>query len=265
MIADLSGKTALVTGAASGIGKGIATVLAEQGAAVAVTDIDGDKASETAHGLPGSGHMGLVVDVTDKKTIESSLKKVEADWGKLDILVNNAGVASAPNKQSAEDREEDWDVTYLINVKGVVNCCEVITAHMCERRFGKIINIASIAGYGARRMPGAYGASKAAVIRYTQGLAISMGPHNINVNGICPGGVWTQFQEAGSLFAQSQDPSLSNIEPVKIFHDKYEQQMPLGRVQTPEDIGKMAAFLASEDARNITGQCINVDSGAVIC
>ena len=265
MIADLTGMRALVTGAGTGIGRGIAEVLAEQGASVAVTDLDEAMARSVAADIGSEQALALRLDVTDRQSADSVVGRVVSEWGALDILVNNAGVASAPGRRTDEDdRELDWDVTFDVNVKGVIHCTEAAVQHMRERRFGKIINIASIAGYGARRSPGAYAVSKASVIRYTQGLAISLGPSNINVNAVCPGAVWTRFQQATVATRISEDTSLADADPERLFLDRYEPIMPLARVQTPEDIGKAVAFLASEDARNITGQCLNVDGGAVI-
>ena len=265
MIADLTGQRALVTGVGTGIGQGIATILAEQGALVAVSDLDVDMAWRVAEDIGESRALPLELDVTDRESADRAVERVLSQWGNLDILVNNAGVASAPGRRiDGGDREVDWDVTFDINVKGVVHCTEAALPHMRERRYGKIINIASIAGLGARRAPGAYAVSKAGVIRYTQGLAVSEGPFNINVNAICPGAVWTRFQQTGAAAQVRNDPELAGVEPERVFLDRYEPMMPLARVQTPEDIGKAAAFLASEDARNITGQYLNVDGGAVI-
>ncbi|MCI0439417.1 MAG: SDR family oxidoreductase [Chloroflexi bacterium] len=264
MIADLTGKTALVTGAGSGIGRGIARMLAEQGASVAVTDLNPEWAQETAKAIAGVKTLALRIDVTDKASVQQAIQRVISEWGQLDIVVNNAGVSSAPNRQGSDDREEDWDVTFDINVKGVVHCCDAAAPHMRERRYGKIINIASMAGHSPRRSGGAYAVSKAAVLRYTKGLAFTLAPHNINVNAICPGAVWTRFQEAGARNRQRQDSSLAGQDPEQIFRNTYEPITPLGRVQTPEDIGKMAAFLASEDARNVTGQCMHVDGGMIL-
>ncbi len=264
MLGDLTGKTALVTGAGSGIGAGIARVMAVQGAAVALTDIDEKAAARVAAEIKGVRTLALKLDVTDPASAEQAVRRVISEWGALDILVNNAGVASAPNRHTGEDREEDWDVTFAINVKGVVHCCNAAVPHMKERRYGKIINIASMAGHAARRSTGAYAASKAAVLRYTKGLAYTLASFNINVNAICPGAVWTAFQESGALARQRRDPSLAGKSPYEVFREQYDPVIPLGRPQTPEDIGKMAAFLASEDACNVTGQCIHVDGGVIL-
>jgi meso-butanediol dehydrogenase/(S,S)-butanediol dehydrogenase/diacetyl reductase len=264
MLGDLTGKTALVTGAGSGIGRGIAMVLTRQGASVAVTDMNEDAAKRVADELSGIKTLALQLDVTDTAAARRVVQEVIAEWGALDILVNNAGVASPPNRQGGGDREEDWDVTFDINVKGTVHCCEAAIPHMRERRYGKIVNIASMAGHPGRRSGGAYAVSKAGVLRYTKGLAEELARDSINVNAICPGAVWTEFQRQGALSRQQQDPSLSGKDTEQLFRERYEPITPLGRVQTPEDIGKMAAFLASEDACNVTGQCIHVDGGVIL-
>jgi NAD(P)-dependent dehydrogenase (short-subunit alcohol dehydrogenase family) len=195
--------------------------------------------------------------------VDRVVGRVIAEWGSLDVLVNNAGIPSAPGRE-AEDRDVDWDATFAVNVKGVVHCCDAVAPHMRQRAYGKIINVASMSGHAARTTSGAYAVSKAAVLRYTKGLARSLAPHGINVNAICPGAVWTRFQEAGALRRQRGDTSLAGTDPEQIFRDQYEPVIPLGRVQSPEDIGKMAAFLASDDAGNVTGQCIHVDGGVVM-
>lgn len=264
MLGDLTGKNAIVTGAGSGIGTGIATVMAQQGANVAVTDINETAAVRVATGIPGGKTIALRLDVTDQASVDAAVSRVISEWGSVDILVNNAGVASAPNRVVGGNGEEDWDITFEINVKGLVRCCEAVLPHMQERRYGKIINIASMAGHPGRRAPGAYGVSKAAVLRYSKGLSDSLAAHNININAICPGAVWTEFQRQGALSRQRQDPSLAGKELEQLFEERYEPVTPLGRVQSAEDIGKMAAFLASEDARNVTGQCIHVDGGMIL-
>ncbi|MCH8185856.1 MAG: SDR family oxidoreductase [Chloroflexi bacterium] len=263
MLGDLTGKTALVTGAGSGIGRGIALMLAAQNASVAVTDVDEARASEVADEVPGTT-MARQLDVTDAAAAQRVVDSIVSTWGALDILVNNAGVGSAANRTVGADREEDWDVTFAINVKGTVHCCDAVIPHMRERRSGKIITIASMAGHAGRRSTGAYAASKAAVLRYSKGLAATLAPDNINVNVICPGAVWTRFQEAGALARQKSDPSLAGQNTEQIFEAQYQSVIPLGRPQTPEDIGKMAAFLTSEDACNVTGQCIHVDGGVIL-
>lgn len=266
MLVDLTGRTALVTGAAQGIGRGIALVMAQQGADVVIADLDADLASQTAKEITKLGRkaLGVQTDVTKQESADAAIKKAIDTWGHLDILVNNAGVSSAPGRSGDEDREVDWQVLWSINVMGVVHCCSAAITHMKQRRYGKIVNIASMAGHAARRSGGAYGVSKAAVLRYTKGLAYQLASFNINVNAICPGAVWTAFQQRGVQRRVETNPELAKRDPHELFLENYKTVIPLGREQTPEDIGKTAAFIASEDARNITGQCFHVDGGAIL-
>jgi len=266
MLADLIGKTALVTGAGMGIGKGIALVLAQQGASVAVTDIKEELAVEVAGEIKNVQALALELDVTSRESVEETFEEVLSRWGHLDILVNNAGVSSAAAANvGTDDPEADWNVTLSINLMGTVRCCEAIIPHMKERRYGKIINSASISAHAAHPRPGgAYGVSKAAVVRYTKGLARTLGPYNINANVFSPGAVWTQFHLRAWSLRREQDPSLAGKDPYEIFQEFYKPQFPLGRTQTVEDIGNAIAFLASDDARNITGQCLRIDGGFII-
>ena len=263
MLADLTGKTALVTGAGQGIGRGIADVLARQGARVALTDRKLEWATAAAAELGGRA-IALELDVTDQASVDTAAAAVLARWEALDILVNNAGVPADPLRPAGRDREEDWDRTFAVNVKGVVRCCEAFVPSMRPRHYGKIINVASMAAHAARGTAGPYAASKAALLRYTKGLAVSLAPDGINVNAICPGAVWTSFQHADTAALQRDQPELATLDPHEAFQRAYRDIIPLGRPQTPEDIGNTAAFLASDDARNITGQCIHVDGGAIL-
>lgn len=265
MLADLTGKTALVTGAGVGIGEGIARVLARQGARVAVTDIRKEIA-EKAAGKFTTETLALELDVTDRDSIQHAFEQVLKEWGHLDILVNNAGVPSAAvAHRPTDDPEADWKATWDINLMGTVRCCEAIIPHMKERRYGKLINSASISAHAAHPRPGgAYGVSKAAVVRYTKGLAKTLGPFNINANAFSPGAVWTDFHLRNWSRRIAEDPSLAGKDPYQLFEEFYIPQFPLRRTQTVEDIGNAVAFLASDDARNITGQCLRIDGGFII-
>ena len=266
MLGNLTGKTALVTGGGQGIGRGIVSVLAEQGARVVIADVSLDGPNEVAKELRSKGRVALVVrmDVTDRGSIAAAVREAIGKFGTLDILVNNAGVASAPNTPAGDDQEAHWQVTFLVNVLGTVHCCNEVLPHMKERKYGKIINVASMAGHAPRRSGGAYGVSKAGVLRYTKGLASEVAPLNINVNAVCPGAVWTPFQQGGFERRREADPSLAARDPYEDFVERYSAVIPMKRPQEPEDIGKAVAFLASDDARNITGQCLHVDGGAII-
>lgn len=261
MLGDLSGKSALVTGAGSkgGLGASIAGMLARHGADVAVTDLDLDGARQVASGIDGVETLALGLDVVEPESVRATFAKVLSEWGRLDILVNNAGIGGDENAATADEVTRIWDKTYAVNVRGLVLCCGAALPSMRKRRYGKIVNIASIAGHAARGHSGAYGASKAAVLRYTKGLAVEVGADNVNVNAVCPGAVWTPlqqpyFEKVGA--ADGQDG-------YQAFVDYYAPLTPLRRVQSAEDVAKAVVFLASDDAANITGQCLHVDGGAI--
>ena len=261
MLGDLTGKTAFVTGGGSGIGRGIARTMAGQGAAVVLADVDARGARDVADEIGGDGGRALAVhmDVSSVDQVAEAVDQAIGAFGNVDILVNNAGVSAFRDRS-----EESWRRIFDINVMGVVHCCDAVVPHMRERGYGKIVNIASMAGHAARRWGGPYAVGKAAVLRYTKGLATELAPFSINVNAICPGAVWTPLQERGARRTREEDPSLADMEPYDIFLKRYEDVIPMGRPQTPEDVGKAAAFLASDDAENITGQCLHVDGGAVL-
>ena len=264
MIGDLSGRTAVITGAGGGLGRAMALALAEHGARVAVTDLHERRARETADLIPGDS-LALEMDVASLESVSAGAETVLAATGPVDILVNNAGVASATmGREGARDRDEDWSAVLLVNIQGTVRCCEAFLPAMLEQRRGKIINIGSMAGHAARRIGGAYATSKAAILRYTKGLAAEVAPFGINVNAVCPGAVWTPLQERGIAYRQSQDPELAGRDPYELFTSNYAQTIPLGRPQTAEEVAAAVVFLASTAADSITGQCLHVDGGAIL-
>ena len=254
----------IVTGGASGIGRGICKVMAERGADVAVADINLEGARKVEAELAEYGHKAKAyqVDVTKSAELEEMVKDVIAHFGRVDVLVNSAGVWAAPGyKDTTTSREEDWDLTFDVNVKGTVLASEAVATHMKERRAGRIINIASQGGRTGRSGGGAYGASKAAVIHLTQSTALDLAPYDITVNAICPGLLWTPMWEGIADRTRRNDPSLRDLTLRQVFEKSVKDRCPLQREQTPEDMGKAAAFLASDDARNITGQSLNVNGG----
>ena len=264
MLADLKDRRALVTGAGSGIGAGIAWILATQGALVAVTDREIKSADEVVADIDADRALAVQLDVTDPASVHHAVTAIQRHWGGIDILVNNAGVPADPERAHSDDREVDWDRTFAVNVKGTVRCCAAWLPGMRQRRYGKIVNIASMAGHAQRRTNGAYATSKAAVLRYTKGLAIEVAADDVNVNAVCPGAVWTEFQrhDMAAIRGRVAAPEDASLE--QFFEAHYASVMPLGRPQTPEDIGKTVAFLVSDDARGITGQCVHVDGGAIV-
>ena len=206
MLGDLSGRIAVVTGAGGGLGRAIALALAEHGARVAVTDLHEKRARETARLIPGQS-PAIELDVTSTDSVAAGAETVRTALGAPNVLVNNASIATAtPGREGARDRDEDWTAVLLVNIQGTVRCCEAFLPGMRENRRGKIINIASMAGHAARQIGGAYATSKAAILRYTKGLAVEEAPFGINVNAVCPGAVWTPLQERGIAYRQGQDP-----------------------------------------------------------
>ena len=270
---DLSGKIAMITGAGSGIGAGIANVLFERGATLALCDLFGDSVSKTAESL-SDDILHDSVDVTIPKDIESFRDKILDKHGTIDILVSNAGVIGAKGFSKRKNySKDDWDNTYDVNVIGMVNSADAVVDHMKIKEYGKIINIAS---HGGRKPRGLgdihrgnvqtpYLVSKAAVIQYTHLLAIELGSYNINVNAVCPGVIWTPIWEAIAINYIEQNPNLKNKTPKEVFDEfAVKARTPLGREQTPEDIGKTVAFFASEESSEITGQALNVNGGATL-
>lgn len=260
---DITGKTAAVTGAGRGIGRGIALTLARNGADVAVADIIPENAQAVADEIIALGRRALpiTVDVADAQSVAAMASDAIAHFGAVDILVNNAGIIGADGWETREvPNEDDWDLILEINVKGVARTTDAFAPHMKARRCGKIVNIASIAGrQGSPRNP-PYNISKAGVISLTQAQALDFAPYSVNVNAICPGLLWTPIWERITARA-AMTPNPEGKTQRQLFDDNVKAQTPLGREQTPEDIGNLAAFLASEAARNITGQAINVSGG----
>jgi NAD(P)-dependent dehydrogenase (short-subunit alcohol dehydrogenase family) len=280
MIADLTDRTALVTGGGQGVGRAIALTLAEQGAAVAIGDVDVDLAAGVAREVErlGQRSVALRLDVRVRESVAAALAAIVDRWDKLDILVNNAGVARAPASAGGTvDPDEEWHFVMGVNLRGTINCCEAVLPHMAERRYGKIVNIGSTAGKAGDPLPpsapagngkiarlsagAAYSLSKAGVIRYTQLFAATAARHNVNVNCVCPSRMVTAMGLEIAALARQETPNLSEDEIVELRRRAVRQGNRFGRELEPVDVAKMVAFLASDDARNITGQSINVDGG----
>lgn len=270
----LTDKVALITGGARGIGAGIARVMAGQGARVAVLDLDGAEAEKTAAGLPAAG-MGLACDVAVEADVARVVKKVVERFGGLDIVVNNAGAGRAPLDPNVtrptggggrvdEMSQESWDEQLSQNLRTTFVTTKTAAPHLKARGGGAIVNIASIAGLIASPTLPAYAAAKAGVISLTKSLALDYAPHDIRVNAICPGFLWTRAWEGLATGMKLSVPQMADMEPRDIFLEVVKRGVPMGREQTPEDIGELAAFLASNAARNITGQWIAVDGGITL-
>ena len=272
----LEGKIAVVTGAASGLGQGIACCLAEEGADVVIADIDMDNANKVAEEVRAFGRKALVIeaDVTQQEKARQVIQNTINTFGKIDILVNNVGggrievgAEAAPiaegMPQIADLPEEAWNGAYEVNLKSQVLMSTAVVPHMKAQKSGKIINISSIAGkIGAPGSLMPYSSIKRGVISFTWALARELARDNINVNCICPGLIYTPAWQRMAEHLWQTIPLYRELKgPRDVFLSSVDSQTPLGREQTPEDIGRLAVFLVSEDARNITGQSINVDGG----
>jgi NAD(P)-dependent dehydrogenase (short-subunit alcohol dehydrogenase family) len=266
----LAGKLAIVTGGARGIGAGIARALAVQGARVAILDLDLAEAEKTAAGLPGPG-IALACGAAAEHGAAKAVQIVVERFGGLDVVVNNAGVGRGPSDPRAPAHPglqgmsaDVWDDYLAQNLRTTFVTTKAALPHLKARGGGAIVNIASIAGLVASpRMP-AYAAAKAGVISLTKSLALEYAPHDIRVNAICPGFLWTRAWEGLANRLKQTVPEYAALDAHQIFLEIVKRGVPLGREQTPEDIGQLAAFLASDAGRNITGQWIAVDGGITL-
>jgi NAD(P)-dependent dehydrogenase (short-subunit alcohol dehydrogenase family) len=270
----LSGKTALITGGARGIGAGIARVMAAQGARVALLDLDGKEAEKTAAELAVPG-MAIACDAAVEADATAAARAVVERFGGLDIVVNNAGAGRGPldlnvtrpagGSRRVDDMSvEAWDAQLAQNLRTTFVTTKATASHLRARGGGAIVNIASIAGLMASPRLPAYAAAKAGVISLTKSLALDYAPHDIRVNTICPGFLWTRAWEGLAAGLRLSVPEYAALAPRDIFLEIVKHGVPMGREQTPEDIGHLAAFLASDAARNITGQWIAVDGGITL-
>lgn len=250
MLVNLQGKVALVTGAGSqvGFGKGIALALAKSGCDVIVNDVDEEGAKLTAAEVEALGRQSMAIkaDVTQVSEVKSMVDAAIKRFGKIDILVNNAGRATQ-RMPFVETPEKNWEIVFNLNIYGVFHVTKAVLPYMIAQKYGKIINISS--GAGISGMPGClhYGASKAAVIAFTKGLAKEVISSGINVNAIAPGLGDTKFLSTAGFPEGEIQRSLPHI--------------PTGKTTTPEQVGSLAAYLASEDAANFVGQTLLMDGG----
>ncbi len=253
----LEGKVAAVTGGGQGMGRAISLRLAQEGARVVVADLKREQADQVAAEIGAVGGEAHVVEM-DVRRPEHAQAMVDAAvqrFGGLDILVNNAGVGKII--PFLETTPQDWDFMFEVNCKGLLWCSQAAARTMISQgRGGRIINLASQAGRRGEALVLAYCASKAAVISMTQSMALALAEHQITVNAIAPGIVDTPFwEEVDRQFARLHN--LPTGEPKR----RAVASIPLGRIEQPEDVAGVAAFLASADAGYITQQCINVDGG----
>jgi len=242
---DLTGRTALVTGSTRGIGRGIAQTLAEAGARVAVVGRDAGRAEEVA-GEIGHGAAGFACDVADTASVTALVENVEKAFGQIDILVNNAGLTR--DNILFRLKDEDWDAVLDANLRGAFVAIRAASRGMMKRRWGRIINIASVVGIIGNKGQANYAASKAGLIGLTKSVAKELASRNILINAVAPGFIETDMTAAMTPEART---TLSG-------------QIPLERLGTPNDVAAMVAFLASDLASYITGQVLVVDGGLVM-
>ncbi|MEE8399829.1 MAG: SDR family NAD(P)-dependent oxidoreductase [Desulfobacterales bacterium] len=263
----LKDKVAIVTGGGQGIGRGIVECLAEEGADIAILTKSGDSGVKAAEEIAEMGRKALPIkaDVTDSNQVDRAIKEAMDTFGKIDILVNTVGAGSVDIAPFIKLDESIWDRNYALNVKSQVFTCKAVVPHFIERGYGKIVNLSSIGGKRASAMNAPYGATKAGVIYFTKALAAELGSHHINVNCICPGGVYTPTFAALIEKHMIRPDAKAKGMTGRDFFDKFiVPGSPMKREITPRDIGRSVVFLVSEDARNITGQTLNITAGAAI-
>jgi NAD(P)-dependent dehydrogenase (short-subunit alcohol dehydrogenase family) len=265
------GKAAIITGGARGIGEGIARALARDGAKVAILDLDAAQAAATAASL-GNGSVGIGCDVADHEDAAAGVKRVAEQFGRLDIVANNAGAGRGPMPDELPANfgggitsvaPAGWDETLGQNLRTTFLVTKAAVPYLKERG-GAIVNIASIAGLIASPSLAAYAAAKAGVISFTKSMALELAPSDIRVNAICPGFLYTRAWEGMATMMARANPAFAGMSPRDVFLQIVKNGVPMGREQTPEDIGNLASFLASDLARNITGQWISVDGGITL-
>ncbi|MEE9399118.1 MAG: SDR family NAD(P)-dependent oxidoreductase [Dehalococcoidales bacterium] len=272
----LEDKVAIVTGAGKGIGVGIVHCLAKAGADVVVNAFHEESAGKVADEVKALGRKSLAVaaDVTKKEGAARVVQETLDTFGRIDILVNNFGAHTdafyTRDKYAfADSKIKEWDDDYEFNLKSQVLMCLEAVPHFIKQESGKIINISSIAGRLTIPTQMPYGAVKAGSIYFTRTLAVELGNHNINVNCVCPGGVYSGMNEPFLQRAIDKNPEAKGMTP-REYYEKFIQpnipekaRTPLKRELLPEDIGHAVVFFASEEARNITGQSLTVDCGMV--
>ncbi|BFU92623.1 MAG: 3-oxoacyl-[acyl-carrier-protein] reductase [Nitrospira sp.] len=245
---SLQGRTAIVTGAAQGIGRAIAECLAQAGADVAVADLDPGRSVETVASVEKLGRkaLNIKVNVADANETKAMVEQVLKAWGKVDILVNNAGITR--DGLLLRMKEEDWNLVLQINLNGTFNCTKAVLQPMTKQRYGRIVNIASIVGVIGNAGQANYSASKAAVIGFTKTVGREYASRNVTVNAVAPGFIDTAMTHG--LPADVKDTLL--------------KQIPLARLGTPADVAAAVRFLVSEDAAYITGHVLHVNGGMLM-
>jgi len=272
----LEGKVAIVTGAGKGIGLGIVQCMAKEGADIVVNSFHQESAEKVAEEVKAMGRKSLAVaaDVCTEEGAELVVKKTLDTFGKFDILVNNYGAHTqafydGTSPTFTDQKIIEWDEDYEFNLKSQVLMSMKAVPHFKEQEAGKIINISSIAGRLTIPSQMPYGAAKAGSIYFTRTLAVELGKHNINVNCVCPGGIYSGMTEAFLQKAIDAKPENKGMTPREFYEKKVQPKIPeratspIKRELLAEDVGYAVVYFASEESRNITGQSLTVDCGLV--
>jgi 3-oxoacyl-[acyl-carrier protein] reductase len=247
------GRIAVVTGAARGIGFGTATRFAEEGASVAILDLDEASAAEAAGRLPlaeGAKSVGIGCDVSDAASAEAAVERVVAELGGIHVLVNNAGITR--DNLLFKMTDDDWDLVINVHLRGAFLMTRAAQKHFVAQKYGKILNLSSVSALGNRGQAN-YSAAKMGIQGFTRTLGIELGPFGINANAIAPGFIATEMTDATAARLKID---------VDDFRKMNAEANPVRRVGYPEDIAAAAAFLCSDEASYITGQTLYVDGGA---
>jgi 3-oxoacyl-[acyl-carrier protein] reductase len=241
----LKDKKAIVTGAGQGIGRSIAMKFAQEGADVAIVEMNAATGVETQREIEKLGRMALslTVDVANQNQVQGMVRQVLSAWGKIDILVNNAGFDRGGTLLKV--KEEDWDAVLGVHLKGTLNCIQAVADHMIENRYGKIVNMSSIWGKSGAISEICYSSAKAGLIGLTKSVARELAKYQINVNVVLPGLILT--------------PTIAKM-PEK-YQKMVIENTPLRRLGRPEEVANVVAFLASDEASYMTGATVEVSGG----
>ena len=246
-------RVAVITGAARGIGFGCATRFAEEGASVAVVDLDESAAADAAGRLPLVGDakaVGIGADVSDAASVDAAVTRVVEELGGIHVLVNNAGVTR--DNLLFKMTDEDWDLVMAVHLRGAFLMTRAAQKHFVEQKYGKILNLSSVSALGNRGQAN-YSAAKMGIQGFTRTLGIELGPFGINANAIAPGFIATEMTDATARRLKMEPDQLRAMNA---------EANPVRRIGHPEDIAAAAAFLCSDEASYITGQTLYVDGGA---